>query len=138
MIPIDPTSVLLGASMVLLTVSSTLALLVHRHAPSVYALFVALAVSLACLLGIMGLDLGGAGVVTTATAEQAWMSLVVATHRRLLLILPVLLTATSLIILASHRSRIVEKSAREYRNAIAFGSGLSLIAIIVVAIESMM
>lgn len=137
MIELDPTAVLLGLSMILLAATTTVSLLVHRHPPAARALFGLLAVSFVALIGIVSMDLAGAGIRTVVTQDTALVSLVAATHRRLLMILPLVLVGTSLLILSVYHDRIGERHARDYRNAIAFSTGLSLISVIVIAIESM-
>lgn len=137
MIQLDSTAVLLGLSMILLAASATVSLLVHRHPPAARALFGLLAVSFVALIGVVSVDLAGAGVRTVVTEDAALVSLVAATHRRLLTILPLVLVGTSLAILSVYQERVGERHARDYRNAVAFSSGLSLIAVIVIAIETM-
>ncbi len=137
MFNLDPTSVLLGVSMVTLTASATLALLVHHHPPIARILFGTLAVSLLGVVGIVIVDMMGAGVNSIVTEQTAALSLAAATHRRLLIMLPILLSTTSLFVLSVYHERIAEKHARDYRNSVSFASGISLIATIVIAIESM-
>ena len=137
MIPLDPTTILLGTAMILLTASATVALLVHKHPPAVRVLIGTLAVSFLALAGVVLLDLFGAGVRTVVTDQTQLLSVVVATHRRLLVILPLLLTGSSLVMLCVYHERIAEKHANDYRNAVAFSTGASLIATIVIAIETM-
>ena len=137
MIPLDPTTILLGIAMILLTASATVALLVHKHPPAVRVLIGSLAVSFLSLAGVVLVDLFGAVATPVVTDQTQLLSLVVATHRRLLVILPLLLTGSSLVILNVYQERIAEKHASDYRNAVALSTGASLIATIVIAIESM-
>ncbi len=134
----DPTTILLGIAMVTLTASTTLSLLVHHHSPIARVLFGTLAISFFALLGIVLVDLFGVGIQTIVTEQSAVLSLAAATHRRLLIMLPILLVGTSLFVLSVYLERIAEKHARDYRNTVAVASGISLIAIIVIAIEAML
>ncbi len=137
MIPLDPTTILLGCAMILLTASTTLSLLVHKNPPLARVLFGTVSVALLALLGVVAVDLFGAGIQTVVTDQTMVLSAVVATHRRLLIMLPLLLTGSSLVILGVYHERIAEKHARDYRNAVSFSTGISLIATILIAIEAM-
>ena len=137
MIPLDPTTILLGAAMILLTASSTISLLLRKNPAMSSILLGTISVSFLAILGVILVDLLGAGVQTVVTDQTQALSLVAATHRRLLLILPVTLTLCSVVILAVYRERIADKHANDYRNAVAFSTGASLIATIVIAIETM-
>lgn len=137
MIPLDPTTILLGAAMILLTASATISLLLRKNPSMSSVLLGTLSVSFLAILGVVLVDLLGAGVRTVVTDQTQALSLVVATHRRLLIVLPAYLTFSSIVILAVYHERIAEKHANDYRNAVAFSTGVSLIATIVIAIETM-
>jgi len=137
MIPLDPTTILLGAAMILLTASATISLLLRKNPAMSSILLGTLSVSFLVLFGVVLVDFLGAGVQTVVTDQTQALSLAVATHRRLLVILPVYLIFSSIVILAVYRERIAEKHANDYRNAVAFSTGASLIATIVIAIETM-
>ena len=135
--PLDLPSTLLWAAVVLLAVSTTISLMIRKRPSGAHVLVGTLSVSFLALLGLVLVDLFGVVPPVVVTEQARALSLVAATHRRLLVILPVLLTGTSSVILSVYRERIAEAHAKEYRNAVSFSAGFSLIAVILIAIESM-
>jgi len=133
---INFTTVLLVVSAASLTVAATLSLLVRRRPAVSTAMFAAFGLAFAALAGVMIVDVAGPDRVTVVTESMHVLSLLAATHRRLLVILPLVASCASLCVLSVYRERIAEKHARDYRNAISFCAGIGLIATIVVLIES--
>jgi hypothetical protein len=134
--PLDPQMVLLGTAMVLLIVSATLSLLVRARPSLTRVLFGVLAVSLAALLGLVAVDLGGAASISVVADEARGLSDLAATHRRLLIMLPIILVLTAMFVISVYHERLSEKHARDYLNTVTFSSGVSLISVIVIAIDS--
>lgn len=131
MILLDPTLAFSGISAVLLAVSATLSLMLRRHPSASRVLTLAIAGSLAALVAIAFVRVvEGPSVAPSAFAAMA------ASHRRLLFLLPLILQTTALVVISSRHDGLSDKTAREYRNAAFVCSGLSLIAVIVIAIES--
>lgn len=131
MILLDPTLAFLGVSAVLLAVSVTLSLMLRKHPSASRMLALVIAGSIAALVGVGFVRMiAGPSVASTAFAAVA------ASHRRLLFILPLVLQTTALVVVSSRHDSLTGKDAREYRNAAFVCSGLSLIAVIVIAIES--
>lgn len=133
---IDFQMILLAAAAMALTVAATLSLLVRRRPAISTALFAALGIAFAMSAAAMGYDVAGPERVVVVTEASRALSLLAATHRRLLVLLPFVLSGTSLLILSVYHERIAEKHARDYRNAVSFCAGFALIATIVVLIES--
>lgn len=132
----DFTTVLLMTAVVSLAAATTLALLLRRRPALSTVLFAALGIAFAALAGSVVLDLAGPDRLTVVTESTRALSLVAATHRRLLVLLPLLLTGTSLIVLGIYRERVAEKHAREYRDVLILSAGVSLITSILIAVES--
>ncbi|NBS41514.1 hypothetical protein EBS80_02540 [bacterium] len=131
MILLDPTLAFLGISAVLLAVSVTLSLMLQKHPSASRVLTLVIAGSIAALLGLAFVR-----VVEGPTVAPSALAAIAASHRRLLFLLPLILQTTALIVVSSRHENLSDKSGREYRNAAFLCSGLSLIAVIVIAIES--
>ncbi len=136
MTSIDFTTVLLLATVAAFAASATLALLLRSRPALSTALFAALGIAFAALVGSVVLDVAGPDRMTVVTESSRALSLLAATHRRLLILLPLILTGTSLLILSVYHERVAEKHAREYRNFLIVSAGISLISSVLVAVES--
>lgn len=132
----DFTNVLLMTAVVALAAAATLALLLRRRPVLSTALFAALGIAFVALSGTVVFDVAGPDRLTVVTESMRALSLLAATHRRLLVLLPLVLTGTSLIVLCVYHERVAEKHARDYRNVLILSAGVSLIASILVAVES--
>lgn len=132
----DFTTVLLMTAVVSLAAAATLALLLRRRPALSTALFAAFGIAFAALVGSVVLDLAGPDRLTVVTESTRALSLIAATHRRLLVLLPLTLTGTSLLVLGVYHERVAEKHARDYRNVLILSAGISLISSILMAVES--
>lgn len=132
----DLSVVLFGATMLIFGTALTLSLLLRQN-PKLYdKLAAALVIIFILLLGMITLDLFGAREVFTFESYKDF-SASLATHRLLIIQLPFVLLASSIITLYVYGEKIVDNHAREYRYAAMASIWISFLIFILIGFESL-
>lgn len=134
----DSGLILFGALLVLfgLALGLTFVLQTSKHAHA--ALTATLAVIFLLLVGIITLDLYGTANSFYTFSTTRTLSDALSTHRWLLIQLPVLLTLSSVIILATYHNRIADAHAKDYRRIVQLSTVVSFVSVLLIALESML
>lgn len=134
---LDPGVILFGALFVLFGAAITLSLLLKQRPALSWPLLSLLTVILCCFAGILVLEFSAASDAFYTIGALEELSGMLRTHRWLLFQLPIILTAMSLIILATYREHIGRKHAFEYRGAIIVSILLSFGSLLIIGLESL-
>lgn len=132
----DLSVVLFGTTMLFFGAAITLSLLLKQNPRLHDKLAAALVIIFILLLGMITLDLFGAREVFTFESYKNF-SASLATHRLLIIQLPFVLIAGSIITLYVYGEKIVEDHAREYRYATTASIWISFLIFILIGFESL-
>jgi heme/copper-type cytochrome/quinol oxidase subunit 3 len=125
-----------GAILLLYASGFTLSLLLKERPGLAYPLTIINALIIFLFVGVIALDFGGVGGTYYVLGAQADLSETLMTHRWLLIQLPVILSVTSLFVLAAYKTRIHEAHAKHYRWMVITCVLVGFFATITMAIES--
>lgn len=133
----DAGLILFGIMLLLYGAILALTVILKKKSESVHTLVCLLCVEFLLLLGIVAIDLSG---ITTLNVlgPFARLSELLSTHRYLLIQLPFILIATSIITLLTYGKTIVDHHARTYYLAATISIWLSFGSIVLIGFESML
>jgi len=133
---LDPGVILFVSLFVLFGAAITLVFLLKERPALSWPLMALLYIIEFALIGILALEFGGAssGFYTIGSLEI--LSDLFATHRWLIFQLPILLLASSIIILSVYREQLGEKHAKDYRLFVIVSVVVSFLSILVIGLES--
>lgn len=129
--------ILFGALLILYGLVLGLVFVLHSNHHLYRTVIGGYAIILLLLVGILALDFAGAAGSYYTFDETRVLSELFSTHRWLLIQLPILLCVSSLSILFSYKERLSDSHAKEYRRMVQISTCVSLGAILIIALESL-
>jgi len=134
---VEPGVLLFGALLVLFGASAVFAIQLKSDARGAHTLFVLQFLSFLCLLGIAFIDLSGLGAPLRALGTTGDLSETLATHRALLVQVPLMLTFTNLLVLLVFHGHMHEPFSHAYRRFARAGVFISFACLLLIAFESL-
>jgi hypothetical protein len=133
----DPGVILFGALFVLFGAAMTLVFLLKERAALTWPLLSILCIIECALMGILTLEFAGGSSTFYTLGSTAQLSELFLTHRWLLFQLPILLVASSIIILLVYRERFGEAHATSYRGFVIISVLTSFFTLLLIGLESL-
>jgi hypothetical protein len=135
---IHPGQLLFALTVLLFGSAFTLSFLIGSRAQVVKPLIGVLFIILFLLLGTVAIEFSAAATPSYTFGDFASLSEALSTHRWLLFQLPIILTATALMILFVYREKIADRHARMYRSVVLLSIAVSFASLLTIIFESML